>query len=95
MTKKEVKNTILRHKDILNKYSVDTIALFGSFVRNQQDKGSDVDLLVEFKNPTFNNYIESMQILVEIGNSLRIYSSSIFRGSNMYPRREFVACSVS
>jgi len=38
---------------------------------------------------------ESMQILVEIGNSLRIYLSSIFRGSNMYTHREIVACSVS
>ena len=41
------------------------------------------------------DFLESMQILVEIGNSLRIYLSSIFRGSNMYTHREIVACSVS
>lgn len=57
MTKEEIKEKILKHKEILNKYNVKSIALFGSFVRSQQIKGSDIDFLIEFQEPTFDNYI--------------------------------------
>ena len=33
------------------KYHVKKIGIFGSFVRNEQKKGSDIDILVEFKTP--------------------------------------------
>ena len=31
------------------KYKVKTIGIFGSFVRGEQKKGSDIDILVEFR----------------------------------------------
>lgn len=33
------------------KYNVKRLGIFGSVVRNQQGKGSDVDMLVEFISP--------------------------------------------
>jgi hypothetical protein len=39
----------------------------------------------------FNKLIESMQILVEIGKTLRISSPLDFRGSKMYTHPEFFA----
>lgn len=57
MTKEEVKNKILANKVILDKYKVKSIAIFGSFVRNEQAQNSDIDFLVEFQKPTFDNYI--------------------------------------
>ncbi|MBU1159551.1 nucleotidyltransferase family protein [Patescibacteria group bacterium] len=33
------------------KYQVKKIGIFGSFVRGEQKKGSDLDILVEFENP--------------------------------------------
>jgi predicted nucleotidyltransferase len=32
-------------------YGVNTLGVFGSFVRGDQDKNSDVDILVEFNEP--------------------------------------------
>ncbi|MBU2597813.1 MAG: nucleotidyltransferase, partial [Actinobacteria bacterium] len=36
MNKEEIKKIINEHKNILKKYKVKSIALFGSFVRNEQ-----------------------------------------------------------
>lgn len=66
MGKDEIKNKLLEHTEILDKYSVKAIALFGSYVRGQQKKNSDIDLLIEFKNPTFRNYIGLLSELESI-----------------------------
>ncbi len=48
----EIKEIIRQHKQELEqKYKVKTIAIFGSYVRNEQREGSDVDILVEFSEP--------------------------------------------
>ncbi len=45
----EIKRTLLRHKAELRKrFKVKTIGVFGSYVRGEQTKKSDVDILVEF-----------------------------------------------
>jgi predicted nucleotidyltransferase len=49
---KEIKRTLLRHKAELHKrFKVKTIGVFGSYVRGEQKRGSDVDVLVEFEEP--------------------------------------------
>jgi len=46
----EVKNTLAEHREKLRqKYKVKKIGVFGSFVRGEQKKKSDIDLLVEFE----------------------------------------------
>jgi predicted nucleotidyltransferase len=44
---------------ITQKYNVNSIELFGSFVRNQHDKNSDLDVLITFsKVPSLLKFIE-------------------------------------
>jgi len=48
----EIKRVLERHKEELKeKYHVKEIGVFGSFVRNEARKNSDIDLLVEFEKP--------------------------------------------
>ena len=46
---REVKQILKKHKDeVIHKYRVSEIGIFGSFVRGEQKKRSDIDILVEF-----------------------------------------------
>jgi predicted nucleotidyltransferase len=46
----EIKRIILQYKaEIKKKFKVKTIGVFGSYVRGEQKRGSDVDVLVEFE----------------------------------------------
>lgn len=48
----EIKSILIAHKEELReKYKVKEIGIFGSFVREEQRRGSDVDILVEFEEP--------------------------------------------
>ena len=66
MTKEEVKKILSGNKEILRKYKVKSIALFGSYVRNEQRRDSDIDLLVEFEEPTYDNFIHLAFALEEL-----------------------------
>jgi len=46
------------HQEMLRRYSVKRIGLFGSYVRDQAQRGSDVDFLVEFEKPTYDNFYD-------------------------------------
>ena len=50
----------------MKKYKVKSIALFGSYVRNEQKKDSDIDLLVEFDEDTYHNFINLIFSLEEL-----------------------------
>ena len=51
-TVKEIKKTLSEEKNTLSKkYGIERIGLFGSFIRGEQDKKSDIDILVDFKEP--------------------------------------------
>lgn len=46
----EIKDILLSHRSFLKeKYSVKSLAIFGSYARGEQTEASDVDLLVEFE----------------------------------------------
>lgn len=48
----EIKKTLAKHKDeLVSKYKVQDIGVFGSYVRGEQVKGSDLDVLVTFREP--------------------------------------------
>lgn len=50
MSIEDLKEILLRHKEELQrKYGVKEIGIFGSYARKEQKKGSDVDILAEFK----------------------------------------------
>ncbi|MGA3060543.1 MAG: nucleotidyltransferase family protein [Candidatus Bathyarchaeia archaeon] len=49
----EIKNALTEQKqELRQKYRVKEIGIFGSYVRGEQKKQSDVDLLVEFEEPS-------------------------------------------
>jgi uncharacterized protein len=48
----EIKYILEKHKIILReKFKIDEIGIFGSYVRREQTDESDVDILVTFKKP--------------------------------------------
>jgi predicted nucleotidyltransferase len=44
-------------REIKKRFGVKRIGLFGSFARGEQKDTSDVDILVEFEEPTFDNFM--------------------------------------
>lgn len=57
LTKDEILDALRKHRDILSKYKVREIGLFGSFVRGEQEDRSDIDLIVDFDEPSIENFI--------------------------------------
>ena len=45
-------------KDLKQNFAVRSIGLFGSLARNEADSESDVDILVDFVEPTFDHYMD-------------------------------------
>ncbi len=63
----EVKEVIRQHRQELEeRFKVKDIAIFGSFARGEQGKESDVDILVEFKEPVGFLFIHLADFLEEI-----------------------------
>ena len=51
---------------LMQKYQVTSIEIFGSYVRNEQERGSDLDLLVSFsKVPSLIKFIELKNYLTD------------------------------
>jgi len=59
LTKETIMDALGNNLDSIRKYGVDKIGLFGSYIREEQTDGSDIDLLVEFRNErvTFEDYM--------------------------------------
>ncbi len=57
LTRKEIIKTLKEHRAVLKKYDVKKIGLFGSYVKGEQKEDSDIDFLVEFKKPSFDNFM--------------------------------------
>jgi predicted nucleotidyltransferase len=64
----ELKKIINEHKkELEEKYKVKSIAIFGSYVRKEQNKKSNVDILVDFHEiPDLLKFIEIERYLEEI-----------------------------
>lgn len=56
LTRAGILRTLRKHDEQLKRYSVRRIGLFGSYARNRPRRGSDIDLLVEFERPTYDNF---------------------------------------
>jgi len=66
MTKEEIKRILLANREILKKYKVKSIRLFGSYARNEEREDSDIDFLVEFEKDTYDNFIHLIFSLEEL-----------------------------
>ena len=52
--------------EIRKKFGVSKIGLFGSSARGEQDQSSDIDILVEFEEPSFDHLMELSFFLEEL-----------------------------
>jgi predicted nucleotidyltransferase len=83
-TKQEVMNILKDNLDKFASFGVTKVGLFGSFVREEQTKNSDVDLLVHLQNPDWDNFchlidfaetlFEDREVDVITRNSIKGYS---------------------
>ena len=66
VTKEKIINYIISNKQTLKKeFHIDKIGLFGSFARGDEDKSSDIDLIVEF-DKDINDIFEIKLRLTEV-----------------------------
>ncbi len=64
----EIIGLLEKHKNILRKFKVKKIGLFGSFARGEQKRHSDIDFIVEFYEPTFDNFMDLLFSLEKLFN---------------------------
>lgn len=68
LSRSDVVGRLQENRAGIEALGVRRLGLFGSFVRDEQDKESDVDLLVEFEagKKTFDNFMELSFLLEEV-----------------------------
>ncbi|MEK6979034.1 MAG: nucleotidyltransferase family protein [Candidatus Micrarchaeota archaeon] len=64
LTPANILKLLRQHRDRFRGYKVKKMGLFGSFLKGKQNKNSDMDFLVEFEEPTFDNYMD-LKFLLE------------------------------
>ena len=75
MTSKElILSEMKQQKDELKNLGIVRIGLFGSYVRGEQSKKSDIDILVEFEpeKENFDNYMSVYDILENLFRNEKI-----------------------
>lgn len=55
-------------KEVKRKFGVRKIGIFGSYARGEEKVTSDVDVLVEFEEPTFRNFMGLAFFLEDLFN---------------------------
>ena len=72
MNREQVLSLLNQHReDIQQRFAIKHLALFGSAARDEMHEGSDVDVLVEFEEPTtFDGYMD-----------LKFYLENLFKTS--------------
>jgi hypothetical protein len=69
MTTREYILTTLRlNKSKLERLGVKKVGLFGSYLRNEQSKDSDIDILLDFEpdQENFDNYMDACNLFEEL-----------------------------
>ena len=68
LTKNHIIEQLKRHKQDIARFGVNTIGLFGSYVREESTPESDIDILIDFEKgkTTFDNYMNAYDLLEEI-----------------------------
>jgi len=68
LSKEKIFGIIRQHKGELKKYGVKRIGLFGSFARGEENKSSDVDIIIEFEEgkKNFDNFMDTVFLLEKL-----------------------------
>ncbi len=74
LKKEEILDILRKQKATLSGYGINSIGLFGSYVKGSQHKDSDLDLLVDFfpEQETFDNLIAVYDILEKTFKNYKI-----------------------
>ena len=54
------------NRDRIRSYSITSLALFGSAIRDELNDDSDIDILIEMEDKTFDNYMDLKFFLEDI-----------------------------
>lgn len=57
LTRQQILRSLKERQEILRRYKVKRIGLFGSYATGKQSQKSDIDFLVDFVEPTFDNFM--------------------------------------
>ena len=65
ITKEQIVKTITSTKPELQRFGIREIGLFGSYVRDEQTKTSDIDILIDFESEkeNYDNYMAVYDII--------------------------------
>jgi len=66
LTRNRLLSLLREHKPELKRYTVRRMGLFGSYAKGTARKDSDVDLIVEFEKPTFDNFTDLTSYLEKL-----------------------------
>jgi len=74
ITRNSILSRLKSHKEELSKFGISGVGLFGSYSRNEQSVGSDIDLLVDFEpdKENFDNYMAVCEIFERIFRNEKI-----------------------
>lgn len=99
-TKQDVLKILHQNRDRLKTLGVRKIGLFGSLVRGEQHRDSDIDLLVEFEagQKTFDAFMELSFLLEEVFQRrielVTVESLSPYIGPHILKEVEYAALAV-
>lgn len=65
---KEIMKQIEENKEEIKDKGVRRIGIFGSFIKKKETEKSDIDILVDFKEISYNNYFELLKMLEKLFN---------------------------
>jgi predicted nucleotidyltransferase len=69
MNQTDVKQILAQHRRDLERYGVESLAVFGSVARGDADLVSDIDILVAFEgSPSFDDYMDLKFLLEDLLN---------------------------
>ena len=66
MNKKIILRELEKNKKEIKSFGVKKLGLFGSFLKGNNKKNSDIDLLVDFREASFDNYAQTLMLLEKI-----------------------------
>ena len=78
---------------IVKRHGVKSVALFGSSLRGDFNKNSDIDLLIEFKKPAEKSLLDLIELRLELEDILKRKVDLVEKGSikNPYKKKEIIS----
>lgn len=89
LNKKIILKEIEKNKDEFKIMGVKKIGLFGSVLKRRKTKKNDIDILIEFKNLSFDNYVEVLMLLERLfKRKIDLVTESSLRPEMAYVKKE-------